>query len=45
MVRGLVAWAFFKVEGFEVWACVFDLRSKGSRFGHLGFFEIEGFEE
>ena len=37
MVRGLVAWAFFKVEGFEVWARVFDSRSKGSRFCRLGY--------
>ena len=44
LVRGLVAWAFFKVEGFEVWARVFDSRSKGSRFGRLGFFKSEGFE-
>ena len=39
MDRGLVAWAFFKVEGFEVWARVFDSRSKGSRFGRLGSFK------
>ena len=39
-----VAWAFVKVEGFEVWARVFDSRSKGSRFGRLGFFKVEGFE-
>ena len=38
MVRGLVAWAFFKVGGFEVWARVFDSRSKGSRFCRLGCF-------
>ena len=44
MVPGLVAWAFFKVEGFEVWARVFDSRSKGSKFGRLGFFKVEGFE-
>ena len=34
-VRGFVAWAVFKVEGFEVWARVFGSRSKGSRFGRL----------
>ena len=44
MVRGLVFWAFFKGEGFEVWVRVFDLRSKGSKFGRLGFFKVEGFE-
>ena len=40
MVRGLVAWAFFKVEWIDVWARVFDsglvawafLKSKGSKF-------------
>ena len=37
-VRGLVAWQFFEVEGFEVWARVPDSRSKGSKFGSLGFF-------
>ena len=41
MVRGLVAWAFFKVEWFEVWARVFDSRSKGSRFGRF-FLKSEG---
>ena len=34
-VRGFIAKAVFKVEGFEVWARVFDSRSKGSRFGRL----------
>ena len=38
MVRGLVAWAFFKVEGFEVWARVFDSKSKGLRFCRLAVF-------
>ena len=42
-VRGSVAWIFFIVEGFEVWARVLDSRSKGSRFCRLGFL-IEGFE-
>ena len=37
-VRGFVAWVLFKVEGFDVWARVFDSRSKGSRFGCLLFF-------
>ena len=31
----MVAQTFFKVEGFEVWARVFDSRLKGSRFGRL----------
>ena len=42
-LRGLVAWCFFQVEGFEVWARVRDSRSKGSRFGRLGFFNVGGF--
>ena len=42
MVRGLVVWAFFKVEGFEVWVRVFDSRSKGSKFGRLGFLKSKG---
>ena len=35
-VRGLVALAFVKVEGFEVCARVIDSNSKGSNFGRLG---------
>ena len=41
-VRGLVAWCIFQVEGFEVWARVRDSRSKGSRFGRLGFLMSKG---
>ena len=34
-VRSLVACAFFKDEGFDLWARVFDSTSKSSRFGRL----------
>ena len=34
-VRGLVARAVFRIEGFEVWARGLDTRSKGSRFGRV----------
>ena len=45
MVRGLVAWAFFKVEGFEVWARVIPSRSKGSGFSRLVcFVKVAGFK-
>ena len=37
-VRGLVAWIVFKDEGFEVWARVFDSRSKASKFCRLDSF-------
>ena len=40
-VRELVAWSLFQLEGFGVWARVFDSGSEGSRFGG---FTIEGFE-
>ena len=43
-VRGFVAWAVLGAEGFKVWARVFVSKSKGSRFGRLVIFEIEGFE-
>ena len=39
MVRGLVAWAFFKVEGFEVWALGLFLKSKGSQFKRVCSFQ------
>ena len=32
-VRGLVAWAPFKDEGFEILVRMLDSKSKGSRFG------------
>ena len=38
-VRGFVAWAVLGVEGFGVWARVFDSSSKGSKFGRLDSFQ------
>ena len=39
-VEGFEVWSagnFFEIKGFEVFACVLDSRSKGSRFSRLGY--------